>query len=115
MRPDGQAWTPYLAVDKGEPVGVVVVASKGDHAHLRHFAIDYRRQGQGLGRFMLDAVITAVSRSQPTCRYLQVTTHPENEIALALYQSAGFRHTGAFSGIEPVLTLDLIDPQRSAS
>lgn len=111
VRPDGQAWTPYLALDGGEPVGVVAVASEGDHAHLRHFAIDHRRQGQGLGRVMLDAVIAAVCASQPTCRYLEVTTHPENEIALSLYQSAGFRQTGAFSGIEPVLTLDLTDPR----
>jgi hypothetical protein len=38
-----------------------------------------------------------------------LTTHPANEIALALYESAGFRRTGAHSGIEPVLSLDLGD------
>lgn len=113
VRPDGQAWKPYLALDNGEAVGVVAVASERDRAHLRHFAIDYRRQGQGFGRLMLDAVIAALRDSQPACRYVHVTSHPENEIALSLYQSAGFRKTGAFSGIEPVLVLDLIDRGRS--
>jgi ribosomal protein S18 acetylase RimI-like enzyme len=114
VRPDGQSWTPYLALDDGEPVGVVAVAAEDDHAHLRHFAIDHRRQGEGLGRLMLEAVIALVSSAQPTCRYLQVTTHPENEVALSLYRSGGFRETGAFSGIEPVLALDLIEPRPSA-
>jgi ribosomal protein S18 acetylase RimI-like enzyme len=107
LRPEGQTWTPYVALDDEEPVGVVAVASKADDVHLRHFAIDHRRQGEGLGRMMLGSVIAAISLSQPTCRSVIVTAHPENEIALSLYLSAGFRRTGAFSGIEPVLSLDL--------
>ena len=107
VRPDGQAWTPYLALDDGDPVGVVAVAAAEDEAHLRHFAIDHRRQGEGLGRMLLDAVVAAICLDQPMCRSVLVTAHPENEIALSLYLSAGFRRTGAFSGIEPVLSLDL--------
>jgi ribosomal protein S18 acetylase RimI-like enzyme len=57
---------------------------------------------------LLDAVIAAISRSQPTCNSVLVTVHPDNEVALSLYQSAGFRRTGEFSGIEPVLSLDFI-------
>jgi len=38
-----------------------------------------------------------------------VATHPENEIALSLYESVGFRRTGALSGIERLLALDLIE------
>jgi ribosomal protein S18 acetylase RimI-like enzyme len=113
VRPDGQTWTPYLALDDEESVGVVAVASEGDHAHLRHFAIDHRRQGEGLGRMLLDAVVAAISRSQPMCRSVIVTAHPENEIALSLYLSAGFRRTGAFAGVEPVLALDLSGPRQS--
>jgi len=107
VRPDDQRWTPYLALDDKEPVGVVAVASQGDDAHLRHFAIDHRRQGEGLGRMLLDAVVAAISRTQPMCRSVIVTAHPENETALSLYLSAGFHRTGAFSGVEPVLSLDL--------
>ena len=112
VRPDGQTWTPYLALDDDEPVGVVAVASEDDHADLRHFAIDHRRQGQGLGRRLLDTVIAAISLSQPKCRSVIVTAHPDNEIALSLYLSAGFRRTGASSGIEPVLSLDLTGPRQ---
>jgi ribosomal protein S18 acetylase RimI-like enzyme len=107
VRPDGQTWTPYLALDDDEPVGVAAVASHGDGAQLRHVAIDHRRQGAGLGRLLVDAVVAEIRRTQPGCRSVLVTTHPENEVALSLYRSAGFRPTGAFSGIEPVLALDL--------
>ena len=112
VRPDGQTWTPYLALDDGEPVGVVAVASEEDHADVRHFVIDHRRQGEGLGRRLLDTVVAAISLSQPMRRSVIVTAHPDNEIALSLYLSAGFRRTGAFSGIEPVLALDLTRPRQ---
>ncbi len=92
-------------------MGVVAVASEGDLAHVRHLAIDHRRQGEGLGRMLLDAVVVAISRSRPMCRSVVVTAHPENEIALLLYLSAGFRRTGAFTGVEPVLSLDLTGPR----
>lgn len=110
VRPEGQTWTPYLALDDEQPVGVVAVVSKGDHAQLRHMAIDHRRQGEGLGRLMLDAVVDAIRCSRPECRSVVVTTHPDNEIALSLYLAAGFSRTGASSGIEPVLLLDLTEP-----
>ena len=103
-------WTPYLALDDGEPVGVAAVASDGDVAHLRHVAIDHRRQGNGYGRELLGAVVAEIGRRQPMPRSVVVTTHPENEIALSLYLSAGFRRTGAYSGIEPVLALDVAGP-----
>jgi ribosomal protein S18 acetylase RimI-like enzyme len=109
VRPAGQTWTPYLALYDDEPVGVVAVVSEGDVAQLRHFAIDHRRQGEGLGRMLVDAAVAAVSSTQPMCRSVIVTAHPENEIALSLYRSAGFRPTGAVSGIEPVLALDLTE------
>ncbi len=111
VRPGGQRWKPYLYLVDEMPVGVIAVASDSEHAYLRHFAIDHRRQGEGLGRLMLDEVVAAISRDQPNCRSVIVTTHPDNEIALSLYGSAGFRRTGALSGIEPVLALDLSEPR----
>ena len=92
-------------------MGVVGVVSEGDHAHLRHFAIDHRRQGEGLGRMLLDALVASISLRQPRYRSVIVTAHPENEAALSLYQSAGFHRTGAFVDAEPVLALDLSGPQ----
>ena len=107
VRPDGRSWLPYVAIQDDVPVGVAAVASAGDRAQLRHVAIDHRRQGEGLGRRMVDALVATIGRTQPTCCSVIVTTHPENEAALSLYLSAGFRRTGAMSGIEPVLRLDL--------
>ena len=107
VRPAGRRWRPYLALEDGAPVGVAAVAADDDDAHLRHVAIDHRRQGEGLGRKLADALVETVRRIEPTCRSIVVTAHPENAIALSLYESAGFRRTGAMSGIEPVLALDL--------
>jgi diamine N-acetyltransferase len=114
VRPDGYEWTPYLALDDSEAVGVAAVASDGEHAYLRHVAIDYRRQGAGLGRKMIVGVVAEVARAQPRCRGVFVTTHPENEVALSLYASLGFRPTGAIVGIEPVLKLDIVGGRPSA-
>jgi diamine N-acetyltransferase len=110
VRPGGHVWRPFLALDDGAPVGVAAVAVEGDRAHLRHVAVEHRRQGQGLGRKLVDALVAAIRRSHPACRTVVVTAHPDNEIALALYDSAGFRRTGTFDGIEPVLTLDVTSP-----
>lgn len=107
VRPDGQTWTGYLGLHDREPVGVAAVAWQGYEAHLRHVAIDHRQQGQGLGRKLVEAVLAAISRNMTGCRSVIVTTHPQNEVALSLYESAGFRRTGAKVGIEPVLALDL--------
>ena len=61
-----------------------------------------------LGRLLLNWLVDAIVRTQPMCRSVNVGAHPENEIALSLYRSAGFRDTGRMSGIEPELTLDLV-------
>jgi ribosomal protein S18 acetylase RimI-like enzyme len=106
---EGKTWTPYLALDDGEPVGVAAVAldPDGARAQLRHVAIDHRRQGEGFGRKLVEAIVDATSCTYPTCRTVVVTAHPENDVALSLYLSAGFRRTGEMSGIEPVLELDV--------
>src|SRR3954466_8054398 len=110
VRPGGRTWLPYLAIDDDVPVGVAAVALGDERAQLRHVAIDHRRQGEGLGRRMVDALVATISRTKPTCRSIVVTTHPDNKAALSLYESAGFSRTGAMSGIEPVLALELAGP-----
>jgi ribosomal protein S18 acetylase RimI-like enzyme len=105
--PEGQAWRPFLAIDGDVPVGVAAIASSPERAQLRHVAIDHRRQGEGLGRRFVDELVAIISRAQPSYRSVVVTTHPDNQVALSLYSAVGFRRTGAVSGIEPVLALDL--------
>jgi ribosomal protein S18 acetylase RimI-like enzyme len=109
--PDGLVWRPYLALDGDVPVGVAAIASGPGRAQLRHVAIDHRRQGEGLGRRFVDALVATISRTQPSCRSVVVTTHPDNQVALSLYLTAGFHRTGVMSGIEPLLELDI--PNRS--
>ncbi len=107
VQPGGHRWKPYVALVDGEPVGVATVALDGVRAHLRHVAIDHRRQGEGFGRLLVEAVVASIPAAHPTCRSVLVTAHPHNDVALSLYGSVGFQRTGERSGIEPVLALDL--------
>jgi ribosomal protein S18 acetylase RimI-like enzyme len=107
LRPDGRRWVPYLATADERPVGVFALAFGAQDAHLRHFAVDHRVQRRGIGREMLAAALERAAVDEPECRRVLLTTHPENEAALALYRAGGFVDTGLTVGIEPLLARDL--------
>ena len=67
--------------------------------------IESAQQGRGYGRAALDALVDEiVTLHQP--RELVISTGPDNEQALGLYRSFGFRDTGEIDGGELVLALD---------
>ena len=102
-----ETWTPYVAIDADGAAAVFALVASGDEVRLRHMAVDHRRQRTGVGRRVVGEVIALILRDPAGWRSIVVTTHPDNRVALALYESVGFARTGAFEGIEPVLTLDL--------
>jgi ribosomal protein S18 acetylase RimI-like enzyme len=61
----------------------------GEDAALEDLFVSVSARGSGLGRAMLDAVVdAAVERG---CKRIELDTDEDNEAALALYTSAGFR------------------------
>ena len=57
---------------------------------LGWFAIDRRKQGAGLGKLALAAIMGRLLQ-QPDCRRVRLLVAPENASALRLYRRAGFR------------------------
>lgn len=75
------------------------------------FLIDRREQRKGYGRAAL-AVLIGALRSMPGCRQIALSYRPDNEVARALYYSAGFRETGETEGDEVVARLDVAPRRR---
>jgi GNAT superfamily N-acetyltransferase len=80
----------FVAVaDDGGPVGYVLCASVDGEAHVTQVSVLPERQGEGVGRALLDAVERwAVSRSMPA---LSLTTFADVPWNRPLYEHLGFR------------------------
>lgn len=106
-------------VHEGVPRGFMLIErapflpfwAQADAAALCAFQIDQRMQGQGLGRFCMGALPVLVRALWPEVRLLQLSVDPENQAALGLYLSTGWRDTGtgcrARQGYERQLSLML--------
>lgn len=56
---------------------------------LDRFLIDYRFQGQGLGRKSLDAIVQYI-RSIYHCQKIYLSLYQDNQVAYQLYKNYGF-------------------------
>lgn len=103
VRPGGRRWEPLLVRDRqGAAVGVFALTHGADDCELRNFAIDARRQREGLGTAAVRAVVDRAHQPDCDCQELLVTAHPDNHAAHSLYRSAGFARTGQERDGEPV-------------
>ena len=66
----------------------------------------YEHQGNGHGRAALRLVIELTQQLQG-CRRLQLTVHPDNHAARALYLSEGFEHVAVADDGELRLSIDV--------
>ena len=78
-------------LDDGEAVGTVALKHQGDGVfELTKMAVTEGYQGRGLGRLLMCA---AVDRFEAISgKFLYLESHSSLGPALALYESAGFRH-----------------------
>jgi diamine N-acetyltransferase len=95
-----------LATTDGAVVGFAEWAYDGSDGTygLGGIIIDYRHQGQGLGRAALDALV-AYLRAQPVSGVVALTVHADNERARGLYERYGFAATGEVVEGELVMVL----------
>lgn len=102
------ACVPLILRAEGQPVGFAMYALDQDDGNywLYRLMIDTRFQGQGFGRAALHAV-TALMARLPGCAFILLGVNPENRRAAALYESFGFRATGAVIEGERVMRYDL--------
>lgn len=87
---------PWAIYDGGEMVGFIMYGLHPDVGFhvIQRLLVDKNQQGKGYGRA---AMVEAVRRmsAEPDCREIGLTYVPTNVNAEKLYESLGFRKTGA--------------------
>ncbi len=68
--------------------------ARHDAATLHALQVDWRAQGQGLGRWCLAALPARVREVWPQVRCLQLSVDTDNQAALRLYRAAGWVDSG---------------------
>lgn len=85
-----QAWV--LRDAAGELLGYFLLMAIVDEAHLLNVAVSAERQGQGLGRFLLNQAVACARGLGMESVLLEV--RPSNARALEIYQRYGFQQIG---------------------
>lgn len=80
-------------------MGYFLVMPIVDEAHLLNVAVSAERQGQGLGRFLLNQAVACARGLGMTSVLLEV--RPSNTRALEIYQRYGFQTIGRRKGYYP--------------
>ena len=81
-----------LRDDEGRLVGYFLLMAAVDEAHLLNVAVRAERQGEGLGRYLLDKVVECARALGMESVLLEV--RPSNLRALKVYEQYGFTEIG---------------------
>ncbi|WP_295997138.1 ribosomal protein S18-alanine N-acetyltransferase [Rugamonas sp.] len=92
-----QAW--ILRDHAGELLGYFLLMAIVDEAHLLNVAVSAERQGQGLGRFLLNQAVACARGLGMESVLLEV--RPSNTRALEIYERYGFARIGLRKGYYP--------------
>lgn len=101
---DDKEYTPavhdsvYVAELEGESIGVIGVSIEGESSYIFGFGIKPEKRGRGYGREVLSRVLLELLSHQMTPAILEVAV--ENEKALSLYQSCGFKEITVYDYYE---------------
>jgi ribosomal-protein-alanine N-acetyltransferase len=92
-----EAWV--LRDQDGELLGYFLLMAIVDEAHLLNVAVSAEKQGQGLGRFLLNQAVACARGLGMESMLLEV--RPSNTRALEIYERYGFKHIGRRKGYYP--------------
>ena len=92
-----EAWV--LRDQDGGLLGYFLLMVIVDEAHLLNVAVSAERQGQGLGRFLLNQAVACARGLGMESVLLEV--RPSNTRALQIYERYGFKHIGRRKGYYP--------------
>lgn len=82
----------WVDEDEGEVVSYGILSLAAGEAHILNVSVKPERQGEGLGRRMMEHLLAlAVERGADTA-FLEV--RPSNYVAIGLYESMGFIQAG---------------------
>lgn len=83
----------------GKMIGYALLMMIMDEAHLLNLSVTKQMQKQGLGRFLLEHMLTVAKNHQATNMFLEV--RPSNVSAIALYEKLGFSEMAVRRGYYP--------------
>lgn len=92
-----EAWV--LRDQGGDLLGYFLLMAIVDEAHLLNVAVSAERQGQGLGRVLLNQAVACARGLGMESVLLEV--RPSNTRALEIYERYGFKHIGRRKGYYP--------------
>ena len=92
-----EAW--ILRDRNGDLLGYFLLMAAVDEAHLLNVAVSAERQGQGLGRLLLNQAVACARGLGMESVLLEV--RPSNTRALEIYERYGFKHIGRRKGYYP--------------
>lgn len=100
-------WRPLAISADGEIVGFLMwtIDPADDAAWIGGVIIDAERQGAGLGRAAITALIERVPAEAPQVTGFALSYEPDNEAARRAYASVGFAETGETEDTEVVARL----------
>jgi ribosomal-protein-alanine N-acetyltransferase len=111
----------YLVADeRGRVLGYAGLAATRHEADVQTVAVDPDRQGEGLGRRLLDALLAEARRRG--CADVFLEARADNERAIELYRRSGFEQVGVRRGYYRPGPVDAVlmrrrmrrDPERRA-
>ncbi len=93
---------------EGELVGFLMWGFDSEHCvwEVYRLMVDEAHQGRGIGRAALQKLLELVRKKHGSV-LLHIGANPDNAVALALYESMGFRRNGQNAYGEVVLELPL--------
>ena len=108
VRPGDRRWEP-LAYSGSDStiVAVLALTHADDVAEVRNLAVDITRQGAGIGTELMYAVFDWCREHGSSS--VEVTFHPENQVAARLYSRVGFAPTREMRNGERVWSVSLAD------
>ncbi len=110
VQAEGLIWKPFGIRSGSEMVGFYMLAYGSPEARevwLRHFFIDTKYQGQGMGARALRLICDQLHANCPEWETLKLSYHAENSVAQRLYEGFGFEPNGETRNGETVLALSL--------
>jgi ribosomal-protein-alanine N-acetyltransferase len=89
----------FVAVCDECIVGFCLMSIAANEAHILNFAVLPDYQGHGIGRSLLNQLLTVADRQRVSRLFLEV--RPDNQAAISLYKSADFIQVGLRKGYYP--------------
>lgn len=92
-------YSAWVLEETGEMIGYALMMMVMDEAHLLNLSVAKHRQKQGLGRYLLEHMMTIAKRHKAENMFLEVRS--SNISAIALYENMGFCEMAVRRGYYP--------------